>query len=145
MSDYQTYDPTNAYGAAPSYGVPSAPPAYGTGYATPVEPIYVAAPQVYPVMPYPQPSYGVGPQEHPSSSTVMVLGILSLFFFGIVLGPIAWSMGSKAKKECQAGMYAESGSLNAGRICGMVATLIYVAAIGLFILAAVASAASMRW
>jgi hypothetical protein len=59
----------------------------------------------------------------------MVLGILGIFMggIGLILGPIAWFMGRKDLHEMDEGRMDESGrsSTNAGRICGMIATLVH--------------------
>ncbi len=99
-----------------------------------------------PPPPPPPPSWGVGPgssggtQDHPNGTTILVLGILGLACCGL-LGPIAWIMGNTAMREIDSspGSYSNRGTVNAGRICGIVATafliltvLIYVIAIGAF-------------
>jgi len=68
---------------------------------------------------------------------VLVLGILSFFCFGIILGPIAIVMGTNALKEVDAnpGAYNNRGQINAGRICGIVGTVLSV----LVIIAAIAN------
>jgi hypothetical protein len=57
---------------------------------------------------------------------ILVLGILSFFCFGIILGPIAWVMGSNDLKEMRAGRMDPEGEglTNAGRICGMIAAIL---------------------
>jgi hypothetical protein len=59
-------------------------------------------------------------------STVLVLGILSFFFFPFVLGPIAWVMGNNDLREMRAGRMDPEGEsmTGAGRACGMIATLL---------------------
>jgi hypothetical protein len=59
-------------------------------------------------------------------STILVLGILSLVVCGPVLGPIAWIMGNQDLAEIRAGRMDPEGegSTNAGRICGMIATIL---------------------
>lgn len=75
----------------------------------------------------PPPGYGYGGYppsvEHPQGTTVLVLGVLSLVVCQI-LGPIAWNMGNKALREMDAtgGVFSNRGSVQAGRICGMIAT-----------------------
>lgn len=85
--------------------------------------------------------YGVGQQmEHPQGTTILVLGILSLVICG-VLGPFAWSMGNKALREIDSNpsvRYSNRGNVSAGRICGMIASILLVLGIGLFILVAIA-------
>ncbi len=60
-------------------------------------------------------------------TTIMVLGILSLFVLGIILGPIAWVMGNNDLKEIRAGRMDPEGesNTNTGRICGMIATILH--------------------
>jgi hypothetical protein len=60
-------------------------------------------------------------------AVILVLGILGLVTgLGIILGPIAWSMGNKDLKEIHAGRMDREGEglTNGGRICGMIATLL---------------------
>lgn len=59
---------------------------------------------------------------------MLVLGILSLFFFGIVLGPVAAFMGTSALREIDANpaMYTNRGTVVAGRILGIVGTVLSV-------------------
>jgi hypothetical protein len=67
-----------------------------------------------------------------------VLGILSLICFGIILGPIAWIMGQKAMREIDSEpsvTYTNRGSVNAGRICGIIATFVTIAVIVIVIAA----------
>jgi hypothetical protein len=71
----------------------------------------------------------------------MILGILGIVLggIGLILGPIAWIMGRNDLREMDAGRMDSSGrgNTNAGRICGMVATLIHgtgaVTCLGYFI------------
>jgi hypothetical protein len=58
-----------------------------------------------------------------------VLGILSFFCFGIVLGTIAAIMGTKALREIDSDpstTYTNRGQVNAGRICGIIGAVISV-------------------
>ncbi|MFO0937552.1 MAG: hypothetical protein U0798_13660 [Gemmataceae bacterium] len=57
---------------------------------------------------------------------ILIMGILSLFFCGIILGPIAWVMGNNDLREMDAGrMDSEGrGQTQAGRIIGMIATIL---------------------
>ena len=64
---------------------------------------------------------------------MLVLGILSLASLavcqaGLIMGPIAWAMGSSALREIDAspGSYTNRGSVAAGRICGIVATVFMI-------------------
>jgi hypothetical protein len=81
--------------------------------------------------------------EHPSGTTILVLGILSLVLCGL-LGPFAWSMGNKALAEIDRnpGGYTNRGSVAAGRICGMIATIIMIVVVVFYVLFFVALASS---
>ena len=120
--------PTQPYGQEPAphppYGQEPAPyPPYGQ--------------QPYPPqgqVPYGAPGYG-GPvtPPHPSATTAMVLGIISLggmFVCGlpIVLAPFAWMIGGRAVKEIDAnpGRYSGRDQAQAGRIMGMIGTALLV-------------------
>lgn len=72
---------------------------------------------------------GSGVRRHPQGTTILVLGILAFFCFGFILGPIAWILGQKAMTEINSNpsiTYTNRGQVNAGRICGIVATCITV-------------------
>jgi TRAP-type C4-dicarboxylate transport system permease small subunit len=72
--------------------------------------------------------FGQQGREHPNGTTVLVLGILSLVVCGL-LGPFAWSMGSKALREIEANPgvpWNNRGNITAGRICGIVGTVLLV-------------------
>jgi uncharacterized membrane protein YjgN (DUF898 family) len=80
---------------------------------------------------YPPPGYGI---EHPQGTTLLVLGILSLVVCGI-LGPFAWSIGNRALAEIDAappGYFRNRGNVAAGRICGIIATVLLI--LGVFFL-----------
>jgi hypothetical protein len=62
-----------------------------------------------------------------------VLGILGLVVCG-PLGTVAFVMGRNLKAEAEAAGYPEPGNAKAGRICGLIATIIL--ALGLLGLAA---------
>ena len=143
------------YGQNP-YGVPGQqPPAYGQQpYGQP--PAYGQQPYGQP--PYgQQPGYGYGapaPANHPSATTALVLSLIGLagiaFCGGItlVLSPFAWRTGAKAVHEIDAnpGMYGGRDQANAGRIMGIIGTVLLaigvVLLIGLVTLAIVGSATS---
>jgi hypothetical protein len=75
------------------------------------------------------PNYGpsyYGPEyTHPNGTTILVFGILSLVVCSI-LGPFAWSMGTTALREIDASgyAYANRGHIQAGRICGIISTVL---------------------
>jgi hypothetical protein len=79
------------------------------------------------------------PQAHPQGTTILVLGILSLVICGL-LGPVAWVMGNNAIAEIDRNpsAYSNRGSVQAGRICGIVATVLLV----VFVLIAIIASAS---
>jgi hypothetical protein len=64
-------------------------------------------------------------------STVMTMGILSLFIAPIILGPIAWVMGNNDLREIRAGRMDPEGEsqTNTGRVLGMVATILGIVGI----------------
>jgi ABC-type Fe3+ transport system permease subunit len=77
--------------------------------------------------------YGAAPREHPQGTTILIFGIIGIFV--TIFAPIAWYMGSKAKKEIQASgvQYSNEPNVNAGRVLGMVFTIIWLAFIGIMI------------
>ncbi|CAN5789495.1 hypothetical protein BH23ACT2_BH23ACT2_06430 [soil metagenome] len=89
-------------------------------------------------------SYGTGgggyayPVEHPQGTTILVLGILGLVICQ-VLGPVAWVMGNSAMAEIDANpaAYSNRGSIQAGRICGIIATVLTIAIVAFVVLALV--------
>jgi hypothetical protein len=72
-------------------------------------------------------------------STILTLGILSLVVCGPIMGPIAWSMGHSDLQEMQAGRMDPEGEgiTNAGKICGMIGTILSLVIIGFYCLIAV--------
>ncbi|WP_370287491.1 hypothetical protein [Nocardioides sp.] len=89
--------------------------------------------------------YGGGfAQEHPKGTQILIFGILGIVCCG-PLGIAAWVMGNKAIREIDANpaAYTNRGQVNAGRICGIVATaLCVVGIIGYGILAIIAAGSS---
>ena len=88
---------------------------------------------------------GMGQQNLPNSTVSLVLGILALpaccFYgiFGLIFGIIAWVLGAGdiKKYRLNPGMYTESSfkNANAGKICGMIATILSALMIIFFVLA----------
>lgn len=80
-------------------------------------------------------SYPYAPQlpDHPQSTVVFVLGLLSLFFGGIT-GPFALFMGRSARREIASrpGVYRDGGLLTAGWVMGIIGT-VYLGFMVLFI------------
>ena len=103
----------------PPYGEAQDP--YGqSGQAGAPNPYAQGAPPPYPG----QGPYAV-PQDHPQATTVLILGIVSLVLCQI-LGPFAWSMGNRVIREIDAAGGALGGrsTANAGRICGIISTVL---------------------
>ena len=77
----------------------------------------------------PPPTYAVAPQ-HPQTTTVLVLGILSLVVCQVI-GPFAWSMGNRVIREIDAsgGRLGGRETVNIGRILGIVATALLALAL----------------
>ncbi len=115
QSPYQP--PPNPYPQPGSFDQYAAPNPYGTSpYGT-----------------YPQ-GYVAGLPEHPSATTALVLGIVGLvgiaFCAGLtlVLSPFAWAIGRRAVREIDAapGRYSGREKANAGRIMGLIGTILLV-------------------
>jgi hypothetical protein len=79
--------------------------------------------------------YGPPPQTHPNGTAILVMGILSLVICSI-LGPFAWSMGNKALREIDNSgyVYENRGMVQAGRVCGIVSTCLFLGSIGIILL-----------
>jgi hypothetical protein len=82
----------------------------------------------------PPSAYPAPPRDHPQTTTILILGICGLVLCQ-VLGPFAWSMGSKALKEIDAsgGQLGGRDMVNVGRILGMVSTIILLVAVLFFV------------
>lgn len=106
-------------GAGGGYGYAPAPPAYGYGYGMPT---------------FLTPARG---------GTILALGICSLLVCSL-LGPIAWSMGNEEIRRIDRGEVDPStrGNVTAGRICGMVASIMILVGVvfALFFMVAIAGA-----
>jgi hypothetical protein len=108
--------------------------------------MYTPPPPPPPV--YGSPYGGYGGREHPQGTTILVIGILSLVLgvtcgIGVLLGPVAWVMGNNAIAEIDRNpaAYTNRGQVQAGRICGIVATAFLILTVVLIIVIAVAAAA----
>lgn len=75
-------------------------------------------------------------------TAVLVLGILSLVVCGI-LGIVAWVMGNNDLREMDAGTMDPSGRslTNAGRICGMIASILIIVVLSIWLIVAFAGVA----
>jgi hypothetical protein len=128
------------------YGAPAQNP-----YPQPGSFDQYAAPNPYGTPPYggyPQ-GYGTGLPEQPSATTALVLGIIGLVGIALcagltlVLSPFAWVIGRRAVREIDAspGRYSGREKANAGRIMGLIGTILLVLgvlAIAAFIALAIA-------
>lgn len=82
-------------------------------------------------------------REHPDGTTVLVLGILSLVVCGL-LGPFAWSKGSRALTEMDREphtMWSNRGQIRAGQICGIISSCLLAFSAAIFVLVVIAAAA----
>lgn len=68
------------------------------------------------------------PRPYPRGTLILVLGILSFFICGIILGVVAFVMGNNAIKEIDRNpaAYTNRGIVNAGRICGAIGAALSV-------------------
>jgi hypothetical protein len=132
-----TTGPENPYGEQQ----PQQPNPY---YPQQQQPGYYQQPQQPPYgYPQQQPPYGYQPPppNHPSATTAMVLGIIGLA--GIVtcggitllLSPFAWITGAKATREIKAspGTYGGEGTATAGKIMGIIGTVLLILGILAFV------------
>lgn len=126
--------PPQPYAAAPAQ-YPPAPAPYQQPYQQP------QAPGGYPPGGY-SPQYVTMLPAHPSGTTVLVLGIIGLFF--AITGPFAWVMGNKARREIAANptMYRSDGALTVGWVLGIIESIFLILFLGLFALIIVLAIAS---
>jgi hypothetical protein len=119
--------PQNPFGGEP--GQPYAPPP--NPYPAPHE---YAAPQNPYGAPF-QPAYAGGTvPDHPSATTAMVLGIISLVGIALcggltlILAPAAWVVGAKAVRQIDGspGQYAGRDRAQAGKIMGIIGSVLLV-------------------
>ncbi|MCX2433048.1 MULTISPECIES: CCC motif membrane protein [unclassified Pedobacter] len=95
---------------------------------------------------------GMGQQNLPNATAALVLGIIAIpaccFYgiFGLIFGIIAWILGAGDVKKYQLNptLYTESSYKNAkaGKICGMIATILSVLFIAIVILVIVGAIAN---
>jgi hypothetical protein len=121
-----SYPPPNDPNQNPGYQQPSDQPAY---YQQPSDqqPYYQQPPDqqaYYQQQPYYQQQY-VPVQDHPQSTTALILGILGVVLCQ-VLGPVALFMGRKAMREIDAsgGALGGRGNAQVGYILGIVGTIL---------------------
>ena len=109
--------------------------------------MYTSPPPPPPV--YGSPYGGYGGREHPQGTTILVMGILSLVIglscgIGFLLGPVAWVMGNNAIAEIDRNpsAYTNRGTVQAGRICGIVSSAIMIITVVVILIAVIAAAAA---
>lgn len=73
--------------------------------------------------------------EHPQGITVLIMGLLSLVVVQL-LGPVAWIMGNRVLAEIDAdpARYSNRGMVQAGRIMGMIATILMIVIVAFFVI-----------
>jgi hypothetical protein len=71
------------------------------------------------------PMGGYAPQDHQQALLVLILGILGLVMCQFI-SPVAWVMGNRVVAEIDAsgGQIGGRSTANAGRICGIIGTLL---------------------
>lgn len=82
----------------------------------------------YPPNQYGQPPFaGFAQPDHQQAVLVLVLGILGLVLCQLI-SPVAWVMGNRVVAEIDAsnGQIGGRGTANAGRICGIVGTMLII-------------------
>lgn len=125
-------------GQQPPFGPPAGPPPYGQPPSGPP----IGPPSGYG---YDQPSpYSGGSSyrgyvraaPHPKGTTILVTGILSILCCGL-LGPVAWVMGSAALQVIDAspGAYTNRSAVVAGRICGIISSVLLLVGIVFYVAA----------
>ena len=85
-------------------------------------------------MPGGQPPMGGAPVN---GQTIMIMGIVSLFCFNIILGPLAWTQGNAALKtlDTYGDPTNQRSPVTTGRICGIIGTAFGVLGILFYIIA----------
>lgn len=83
------------------------------------------------------PTAGAAYPEQSQATTILVLGILSLICTCFPLGIAAWVMGNRELAAIDSGLRnpENRGTANAGRIIGMIATILGIV-VGVFIILA---------
>ncbi|GAA4378853.1 DUF4190 domain-containing protein [Nocardioides caricicola] len=119
----------------------NAPPPYGE---QPPNPYGQQPPGQPPYQPYGQQPQYYGPRDHPQATVILVLGIIGLVACQ-VLSVFAWVMGNRVVKEIDAsgGQLGGRSTANAGRICGIVGTVLLAISLAFVLLFVVIGIASM--
>lgn len=86
---------------------------------------------------------GYGGQEHPQGTTILVLGVLSLVVCSF-LGPVAWVMGNNALAEIDRNptAYTNRGTVQAGRICGIITSVLMIIGVVVVLFALIVAAST---
>jgi len=120
------------------------PPPYGQDPNQPQQPYGQQPYGQQPQVPYGAPqAYAPVLPAHPQATTVLILGIVGLAACGLA-APFAWVMGNRVVAEIDAsgGRIGGRSAANAGRICGIVGSILIVVSIAVVILAFVIIAVS---
>ncbi|HZF00071.1 MAG TPA: DUF4190 domain-containing protein [Planctomycetota bacterium] len=96
-----------------------------------------------PPKPIALPPPSTGPKTDNAGVAPLVVGVLG-FMFCQLLGPIAWAMGSRYEKDCRARGLVPSGAGTAGKILGIVATVILFLVLGFWAFFAIAAIATSK-
>jgi hypothetical protein len=106
------------------YPEPSGYPGYGQSLSTQQQPYGYG----YPMAP-----------DHPSSTVVLVLGLIGMFVFPLT-APFAWVLGSRARAEIAAnpGRWGSSSALTVGWVLGIITSVIWLLMITLGVVAVLA-------
>jgi hypothetical protein len=78
-----------------------------------------------------------GPATDPGGTAPLVVGIVSVVLCQL-LAPVAWAMGSSYEKECRARGVLPSGAGRAGRILGIVGSVLLFISLGVLVLSMLA-------
>lgn len=144
-----SYPNPTEYAQPTSY--PQAPYGHASGYDQPAggQVGYPEPPGYGQAVVPQQQTYGYGygypmAPDHPSSTVVLVLGLIGMFVFPLT-APVAWVMGSKARAEMKAypGRWGSSGTLTVGWVLGIITSVIWLLMIG-FVMLAIVGMASFR-
>ncbi len=87
----------------------------------------------------PSPAQPAPPRTDSGGIGILVVAILGWAFCGL-LHPVAWAMGASHESQCRAQGIEPSGAARAGRILGIIGTVLLLAVGGVILVAVVASA-----
>lgn len=115
----------------PQQSNPGQVPGSQPGQPMPSQPM-PGQPMGQPMPSQPMPGQFARPYEHPQEQTVMALAIVGIFFW--LCSPIAWYLGSKAKKEMVAQNMEPTSKLKTWTMVAMVITILGLIGIGITII-----------